>query len=81
MATVYIQPGTGTGTGTLADPYYYSELSSAETAAGSGGTILFVNGDYNFSSHVSFSADGVTYKAVNRLGAKILLQQILTHLQ
>jgi hypothetical protein len=73
MPTVYIQPGSGTGTGTLADPYYYSsQLSSAETAAGSGGTILFIDGDYNFSSNVSFSADGVTYKAVNRLGAKIL---------
>jgi hypothetical protein len=72
MATVYLQPGTGTGTGTASDPYFYSQLSTAETAAGSGGTILFLDGDYNFSTSVTWGADGVTYKSLNRLGAKIL---------
>ena len=46
MATVYIQPGSGTGAGSEADPYYYSQLSTAETAAGSGGKILFNDGSY-----------------------------------
>jgi hypothetical protein len=49
MATVYIKPGSGSGSGTLADPYYYSELSTAETAAGADGTILFTDGEYDNS--------------------------------
>jgi len=69
MATVYIKPGTGTGTGTLADPYFYSQLSSAETAAGSGGTIYFTDGAYDFTSDVTWAADGVTYQSLNPLGA------------
>ena len=39
MATVYIKPGTGTGTGTLADPYFQSQIATAETAAGTDGTV------------------------------------------
>lgn len=62
MATVYIQPGSGTGTGSEADPYYYSQLSTAETAAGSGGKILFTDGSYDTGT---FDASGVTYEAVN----------------
>jgi hypothetical protein len=69
MATVYIQPSTGTGTGTASDPYYYSQLASAETAAGSGGTILFIDGAYDFTSDVTWAADGVTYQSLNPLGA------------
>ena len=69
MATVYIKPGTGTGTGTLADPYFYSQLSSAETAAGSGGTIYFTDGAYDFTADVTWDADGVTYQSLNPLGA------------
>jgi hypothetical protein len=70
MATVYIQPGTGTGTGTEASPYYFSQLSTAETAAGSGGTILFTDGNYENSASggqvfATFDAAGVTYKALN----------------
>ena len=44
MATVYIKPGTGSGSGTLAAPYFFSELGTAETAAGNDGKILFTDG-------------------------------------
>ena len=76
MATVYIKPGTGTGTGTLADPYFYSQLSSAETAAGPGGTILFTDGDYEISNTATWdgvgtSGNDITYKSLNPLGAVI----------
>lgn len=66
MATVYIQPGSGTGTGTEADPYYYSQLATAETAAGSGGKILFNDGSY---ANGTLDESGVTYEAVNIHGA------------
>jgi len=71
MATVYIQPGTGTGTGTEADPYYFSQLTTANTAAGSGGTILFTNGNYNPTGtpNLFFTAENVTYKSLNPKGA------------
>jgi len=70
MATVYIKPGSGTGTGTLADPYFYSQLSSAETAAGAGGTILFTDGDYDLSGTTTWdgvgsSGNDITYKSLN----------------
>lgn len=68
MATVYIKPGTGTGTGTASDPYFYSQLSTAETAAGSGGTILFTDGTYTATTF-SFDENGVAYKSLNPLGA------------
>ena len=76
METVYIQPGTGTGTGTLADPYYYSQLSSAETAAGAGGTILFTDGDYDLSGTTTWdgvgsSGNDITYKSLNSQKAVI----------
>ena len=57
MATVYIKPGTGSGSGTLAAPYFYSELATAETAAGVGGTILFTDGDYSLAGTTTW--DGV----------------------
>jgi len=71
MATVYIQPGSGTGTGTEADPYYFSQLTTADTAAGSGGTILFTDGNYNptGTSNLFFTAENVTYKSLNPKGA------------
>ena len=65
MATVYIKPGTGTGTGTLADPYFFDQLGTAETAAGSGGKILFINGTYTQGSALSLGASNVTYEALN----------------
>jgi len=70
MATVYIQPGTGTGTGTASDPYYYSQLSSAESAAGAGGTILFTDGTYSLTT-ASWLVDDLTYKSLNQNGAII----------
>jgi len=70
MATVYIKPGTGTGTGTASDPYFYSQLSSAETAAGAGGTILFTDGTYSLTS-ANWLVDDLTYKSLNQNGAVI----------
>ena len=47
MATIYVQPGSGTGAGTLADPYYYDdEFADAYTAAGVGGIIYLTDGTY-----------------------------------
>lgn len=79
MATVYIKPGSGTGTGTASDPYYYSQKSTAESAAGAGGTILFTDGDYSFASNEIWTNSGtsgnsgndMTYKSLNPQGAVI----------
>ena len=66
MATVYIKPGSGSGSGTLAAPYFYSnELGTAETAAGSGGIIYFTDGDYDFTGDATFDSNGVTYQSLN----------------
>lgn len=67
MATVYIQPGTGTGTGTLADPYFQSQIATAESAAGTDGTVLFTDGEY---SNIVFDA-GIKYESVNPHGAVV----------
>ena len=75
MATVYLQPGSGTGTGTEADPYFFSQLSTAETAAGSGGTILFTDGSYN-NVGSGMNTDGVTYQSLNRHKAVITGTQL-----
>ena len=76
MATVHIQPGTGIGSGTLADPYYYDQLSTAETQAGAGGTILFTDGDYTITGTtlldgVGSSGNSITYQSLNSKGAVI----------
>ena len=74
MATVYISPTGGVSTQdglTLDTAYPYSSLSNAETDAQSGGTIFFTDGTYNVSSNIAWDADGVTYKSLNPLGAKI----------
>jgi len=75
MATVYLQPGTGTGTGTLADPYFYNELTTAQNAATSTGSvdgvIVLTDGDYESSSNKQIgnlsSSSTVTleFKALN----------------
>jgi len=70
MPTVYIKPGTGLGSGTLADPYFYDQLGTAETTAGSGGTILFTDGTYSLTS-ASWAVDDLTYKSLNQSGAII----------
>jgi hypothetical protein len=72
MATVYIAPtaqGSGNGTN-AANAYAYSSLSSAETDAGSGGTIFFLDGTYS-STDFSWDANGVSYKSLNLHGATI----------
>ena len=76
MATVYIKPGTGTGTGTLTDPYFFDQLGTAETAAGSGGKILFTDGTYTVSAIVQLGASNVTYEALNSKQAIIDFQNI-----
>lgn len=68
---VYIQPGTGTGAGTKADPYYYSQLNTAETDAGSGGTIIFTDGTYSVSGNQTWDKTQVTYESENLHGAII----------
>tara|TARA_R100000951_G_scaffold95469_1_gene84514 strand:- start:542 stop:1387 length:846 start_codon:yes stop_codon:yes gene_type:complete len=62
---VYIKPGSGSGTGTLADPYFFDQLGTAETAAGSGGKILFTDGTYTVSALLQLGATNVTYEALN----------------
>jgi hypothetical protein len=76
MATVYIKPGTGSGSGTLAAPYFYSELALAETAAESGGTILFTDGDYSLAGTTTWdgvgsSGNDITYQSLNIKGAVV----------
>ncbi len=76
MATVYIQPGSGTGMGTSAYPYYYTELATAETAARAGGTILFTDGDYLLTTSTTWdgvgsSGNDITYKSLNHQKAVI----------
>lgn len=70
MATVYIATtAQGLGDGTSeANAYAFSSLSTAETAAGSGGTILFTDGNYGNAGNLD--ADGVTYESINVNGAK-----------
>lgn len=70
MAIVYIKPGTGSGSGTLSAPYFYSELATAEASAGSGGTILFTDGTYSLTSAI-WAVDNLTYKSMNPQGAII----------
>ena len=74
MATVYIKPGTGTGTGTASDPYFFSQLATAETGAGSGGTILFTDGTYIVSTILQLGASNVSYEALNTKQAIIDFQ-------
>lgn len=77
MATVYIAPtaqGSADGT-SAANAYAYSSLSSAETDAGAGGTILFTDGTYTFSATQTWDAGGfgdMTYKSENDNGAYLL---------
>jgi hypothetical protein len=70
MATVYIKPGTGSGSGTLAAPYFQSEINTAEAAAGNNGIIYFVDGTYTLSNETwDAGVDNITYKSLNKNGA------------
>ena len=77
MATVYISPtGGATQDGlTLDTAYALSALSTAETQAGSGGTIFFADGSYN-NVGGSMNADGVTYQSLNMHKAVITGTQL-----
>ena len=73
MATVYIAPtaqGSADGT-SAANAYAYSSLSTAETDAGTGGTIIFLDGTYNVTTTQVWDAPQVTYESQNLHGAVI----------
>lgn len=70
MATVYIAPtaqGSADGT-SAANAYAYSSLSTAESDAGAGGLIYFLDGTYT-ATNPNFQADGITYQSLNLHGA------------
>lgn len=73
MAIVYVQPGSGSGAGTAGNPYYYSELATAETQAASTATpdrkILFVDGTYNITTNQIWDEPNVKYESENLHGA------------
>ena len=74
MADSYVAPtAQGSGNGTSADnAYAFSSLSSAETDAGSGGIVYFVDGTYTISSGTTnLTSPGITYKSLTRHGAKL----------
>jgi hypothetical protein len=79
MATVYIAPtaqGSADGT-SAANAYAYSSLNTAETDAGNGGTILFLDGTYTFSGNQTWNAGALgdmTYKSLNDYGAYLVGQ-------
>jgi|11_taG_2_1085331.scaffolds.fasta_scaffold27811_1 hypothetical protein len=71
MATKYVFNGTQSGTadGSFSDPYDLTNLSSAESGAGSGGKVIFKNGAYTMSANLLMASSGVTYEAETSLGA------------
>jgi len=73
MATVYIAPtAQGSADGTSeANAYAIGSLATAESDAGSGGIIYFLDGDYYTSGNPSFDSTGVTYQSLNKYGARI----------
>ena len=73
MATVYIAPtAQGLADGTSeANAYAIGSLATAESDAGVGGIIYFLDGDYYTSGNPSFDSTGVTYQSLNKHGARI----------
>ena len=75
MAIAYISPsGAGTGSGdSEANAVNWNSgagLGTAETAAGSGGTIIFLDGSYPFGGTETFAgASGLNYESQNANGA------------
>lgn len=74
MATAYISPtGAGAADGsTIDDPINWNNgagLATAETAAGSNGTIYFLSGNYGFGGTEVFDGDGITYESIEVNGA------------
>lgn len=76
---IYLQPGTGTGSGTLEDPYYFDELSSAHASAGEQGKIIFLDGDYILADNTTIFK-GSTYEAKNS-GKAIIKSSSLSSLK
>ena len=74
MANSYVSPtgGASTQDGLSADTAYpFSSIASAESDAGTGGIVYFVDGTYTISSSSTFLTDpGITYKSLTRHGAK-----------
>ena len=74
MATVYIAPtGQGSADGTSeANAYGYADINSAESDAGNGGTILFLDGSYSIGN-VTWDPNvtNFTYKSLNKHGATL----------
>jgi len=71
MPTVYIAPtAQGSADGTSeANAYAIGSIATAESDAGSGGTIYFLDGTY--TNIGTWDADGVTYESLNLHGAEI----------
>ena len=74
MATVYIAPtaqGSADGT-SAANAYAYTSLDTAESDAGNGGTILFLDGTYEIPNTTwDPLVTNFTYKSLNKHGAII----------
>ena len=74
MATVYIAP-TAEGSANGSSPenaYGFSSLTTAESDAGNGGTILFTDGSYTIANTTfSGSNNNITYKSLNKHGATL----------
>jgi hypothetical protein len=74
MPTVYIFNGTQSGTadGSYSDPYDLSNVSSADTAAQVGGTVIFKDGNYTMSADLTLgSVDNVDYQGESKNGVTI----------
>jgi hypothetical protein len=73
MKTVYIAPtaqGLADGT-SQANAYAIGSLATAESDAGVGGKIYFLDGDYYTSGSPTFDSTGVTYQSLNKHGSRI----------
>jgi len=67
MSLKYIQPGSGSGSGTEADPYFFNQLSTAVNAADgeSERTLIFTDGSYTTTSASITITKNITFKAQN----------------
>ncbi len=74
MPTVYLFDGTQSGTadGSYSDPYDLSNVSSADTAAQVGGTVIFKDGNYTMNANLTLgSVDNVNYQGESKNGVTI----------
>ncbi len=74
MPTVYLFDGTQSGTadGSYSDPYDLSNVSSADTAAQVGGTVIFKDGNYTMNANLTLgSVDNVNYQGESKNGLTI----------